>query len=100
MRRREFITLLGGAAAWPTVARGQQAAMPVIGFLSSLGPSDLGLVMPGFHQGLNGVGAKPRLPWLESLLSFCTGCGSKAANSSGLQRRLLISLHKGQLSSR
>src|SRR5262249_42841840 len=37
--------------------------------------------------------AKPRLPWLESLLSFCTGCGSKAANSSGDQRRLLISLH-------
>jgi len=37
--------------------------------------------------------AKPRLPWLESSLSFCTGCGSKAANSSGHQRRLLISLH-------
>src|SRR6266536_205624 len=57
MRRREFITLLGGTAiAWPLAARAQPAAMPVIGFLSSLGPSDLGLVMPGFHQGLNGVG--------------------------------------------
>jgi ABC-type uncharacterized transport system substrate-binding protein len=56
MRRREFITLLGGAAvAWPLAARAQQA-MPVVGFLSSLAPSDLGLVVPGFYQGLNAVG--------------------------------------------
>jgi len=56
MRRRAFITLLSGAAAWPLTAHAQQAAMPVIGFLSSLAPSDLGLVVPGFYQGLNGVG--------------------------------------------
>ena len=56
MRRREFITLLGGAAtAWPIVARAQPA-MPVIGFLSSLAHTDLGLVIPGFHEGLNGAG--------------------------------------------
>jgi putative ABC transport system substrate-binding protein len=56
LRRREFITLLGGATAWPIAARGQSPAIPVIGFLSSLAPSDLGLVVPGFQQGLNEVG--------------------------------------------
>ena len=56
MRRREFTFLLSGAAAaWSITARAQ-TTMPVVGFLSSLAPSDLGLVVPGFHQGLNGVG--------------------------------------------
>ena len=52
----EVITLLGGAAAaWPLAARAQPAT-PVIGFLRSLAHTDLGLVIPGFHEGLNGVG--------------------------------------------
>ena len=56
LSRREFITLLGGAAAWSSTARAQQTAMPVIGFLSSLAQNDQGLIIPGFHQGLNGAG--------------------------------------------
>jgi putative ABC transport system substrate-binding protein len=56
MRRREFICFIGGAAAWPFGARAQRPAMPVIGFLSSLAPSDLIFVMPAFHEGLGGTG--------------------------------------------
>jgi putative ABC transport system substrate-binding protein len=56
MRRREFITLLGGAAAWPMAARGQQAAMPVIGFLSGGSPKTMMHQLAGFSEGLRAAG--------------------------------------------
>jgi len=57
MRRREFIMLVSGAAAWSRVARAQQPAMPVIGFIRNTTRDDSADLLKAMHQGLR---ADPR----------------------------------------
>ena len=56
MKRREFITLLGGAATWPVAARAQSAAMPVVGVLTPNSPVANGIFPAPFAQGLKDAG--------------------------------------------
>ena len=71
MKRREFITLLGGAAPWPLVARAQQPAMPVVGFINGGTADAYAPFVAAFRKGLNETGfvdgqnVRVEYHWLE-----------------------------------
>jgi putative ABC transport system substrate-binding protein len=56
VRRRDLITLIGSAGAWPLVARAQQPAIPVVGFLNSVSAGEFGRLLDMLRRGLNETG--------------------------------------------
>jgi len=68
MKRREFITLVGGAAAaWPLAARGQQSGLPVVGYLNLGSPESDASRLTGLRRGLNQTGYVEARTWRSNI---------------------------------
>ena len=91
MRRREFITLLSNATAWPLTARAQQAAMPLVGFVGSESPERWATYVRAFQQGLREVGyvdgrnVEIEYRWAEGQNERMSGLVTCGASNRSLQ---------------
>src|SRR5262245_11172637 len=103
MKRRDFITLLGGAAVWPLAARAQQPAVPAIGVLHGVSAAQWTDRMAGFHRGLGEAGLAQGRKWPSNTVgrkASSTGYLPWQPTSSAAELQSSVRAHRTSLSGR